>query len=160
MVRPFNGDESMIRTKSNSRLRTLATAGIGILAMLGATASGAQTGAVATGAHANEAFCKTIIEQAELFGRFMKADLSDVTTRTKYFADQKELNATLSKTAPAALASDVALQTRNANASVDAQLARDPARIKASVGPLRSPEHLAASKRMTEYCGVKVEVAK
>jgi hypothetical protein len=31
---------------------------------------------------------------------------------------------------------------------------------KASVGPLRSPEHLAASKRMTEYCGVDVEVVK
>jgi hypothetical protein len=150
----------MIRTKSNSRLGTLAMAGIGILAMLGATASGAQTGAVATGAHANEAFCKAIIKQAELFGQFMKANLSDVTTRTKYFSDQKELNGTLSKTAPASLADDVALQTRNTNANFDAQLARDAARMKATVGPLRSPEHLAASRRMTEYCGVKVEAVK
>jgi hypothetical protein len=148
----------MQRTKSNSRLGALATAGI--LAMLGATASGAQTGAVASGAHANEAFCKTIIKQAELFGQFMKANLSDVTTRTKYFSDQRELNATLSKTAPASLAGDVSLQTRNTNANFDAQLARDPARMKATVGPLRSPEHLAASRRMTEYCGVKVEVVK
>jgi hypothetical protein len=135
-------------------------AGIGILAMWAATASGAQTGAVATGAHANEAFCKSILKQAELFGQFIKMDPSDVTTRTKYFSDQKELNATLSKTAPASLAGDVALQTKNANASIDAQLARDPARVKATVGPLRSPEHLAASKRMTEYCGIKVEVVK
>jgi hypothetical protein len=157
---PFNGDESMMRMKSNSRLRSFATAGVGILAMLGATASGAQTGAVATGPHANEAFCKAIIKQAELFGQFMKADLSDGTTRTKYFSDQKALNATLSKTAPASLADDVALQTKNTNASIDAQLARDPARMKTTVGPLRSPEHLAASKRMTEYCGVKVEAVK
>ena len=150
----------MRRTKSNSRLGTLATAAIGILAVLWATASGAQTGAVATGAHANDPFCKAIIKQAELFGQFMKMDPSDVTARTKYFSDQKALNATLSKTAPASLAGDVALQTKNANAGIDAQLARDPARMKATVGPLRSPEHLAASRRMTEYCGIKVEVAK
>lgn len=150
----------MMRAKSNSRLRTLARAGIGILAMFAATAAGAQTGAVATGAHANEAFCKTIIKQAEMFGQFMKANLGDVTTRTKYFSDQKELNATLSKTAPASLAGDVALQTRNANASFDAQLSGDRARMRATVAPLRSPEHLAASKRMAEYCGVKVEAVK
>jgi hypothetical protein len=152
--------KSMIRTKSNSRLVTVATAGIGILVVLGATASGGQTGAVATGPHANEAFCKAIIKQAELLGQFMKANLGDVTTRTKYFSDQKELNATLSKTAPASLAGDVALQTRNANAGFDAQLSRDPAKMKAAMGSLRSPEHLAASKRMAEYCGVKVEAAK
>lgn len=148
----------MMRTKSNGRLGTLAAAGI--LAILGGTASGTQTGAVATGAHANEPFCKAIIKQAELLGLFMKANPADVTTRTKYFSDQKALNATLSKTAPASLEGDVALQTRNANASFDAQLARDPARMKATVGPLRSPEHLAASRKMTEYCGVKVEGAK
>ena len=76
----------MIRTKSNRRLATLATAVIGIVAMVGATTSGAQTGAVATGAHANEAFCKAIIKQAGMFGEFLKADLSNVTTRTKYFS--------------------------------------------------------------------------
>ena len=150
----------MIRTKSNRRLRTVAAAGVAILATLGATASEAQTGAVATGAHANEAFCKTIIKQAELLGQFMKANLGDVAIRTKYFSDQKELNATLSKTAPASLAADVALQTTNANASFDAQLAGDRAKIKATSAPMRSPEHLAASKRMSEYCGVKVEAAK
>jgi hypothetical protein len=159
-MRPLNGDESMMWTKSNSRLVTLVAAGIGILAVLGATASAAQTGAVATGPHANEVFCKSIIKQAELLGQFMKSNLSDVTIRTKYFSDQKDLNATLVKTAPASLAGDVALQTKNANAGFDAQLARDPARMKASMGQLRSPEHLAASKRMAEYCGIKVEVVK
>ena len=147
----------MMWTKSKSRLATLAAAGIGILA---ATTAGAQTGAVATGAHANEAFCKAIIKQTELYGQFMKSNLSDVAIRTKYFADQKDVNATLLKTAPASLADDVALQTKNANAGVDAQLARDPAKMKASMGQLRSPEHLAASKRMAEYCGVKVDAAK
>ena len=150
----------MIRTKSNRRLGALATTGIAILAMLGATASGAQTGAVATGAHANEAFCKTIIKQAEMFGQFMKASLGDVATRTKYFSDQKALNAALSTTAPASLAGDVALQTKNANASFDAQLSGDREKMKATMQPMRSPEHLAASKRMAEYCGVKVEAVK
>lgn len=134
--------------------------GIAIVAVSAATMSGAQKGAVATGAHANEAFCKTIIKQAELFAQFTMNDLSDAKKRSKYFADQKELNDTLSKTAPTSLASDVALQTKNANAGIDAQLARDPAKIKAAMEPLRSPEHLAASKRMTEYCGVKVDVSK
>jgi len=150
----------MIRATSNRRLATLATAVIGILAMVGATTSGAQPAAVATGAHANEPFCKAIIKQTEMFGEFIKADLSNAATRTKYFSDQKDLNATLSKSAPASLASDVALQTKNSNASFDAQLAGDRARMKATVAPLRSPEHLAASKRMTEYCGVKVEAVK
>ena len=70
----------MTRTKSNRRLRTLAVAGVGILAMLGATASGAQTGAAATGAHANEAFCKTIIKQAELFEVIQSALKNMVTS--------------------------------------------------------------------------------
>jgi hypothetical protein len=150
----------MMWTKSNSRLVTLVAAGIGILAVLVATTARAQTGAVATGAHANETFCKTIIKQAELYGQFMKANLSDVTIRTKYFSDQRDVNATLLKTAPATLAGDVALQTRNATAGFDAQLTRDPAKMKASMGQLRSPEHLAASKRMAEYCGVKVAAVK
>jgi hypothetical protein len=145
----------MLRAKSNRRLGALAKAGIGIAALGVATAAGAQAGAVATGPHTNEPFCKTIVKQAEMLGQFLKADLSDVTARNKYFSDQKALNATLSKTAPASLVSDVALQTRNANASFDAQLAGDRAKVKATLGPLRSPEHLAASRHMTEYCGVK-----
>jgi hypothetical protein len=150
----------MMRTTWNIRLGLIGrTAGIAILAMSAAAAAG-QTGAMATGPHATEAFCKTIIKQAELFGQFTTSDLSDATKRAKYFSDQKELNATLSKTAPASLASDVALQTRNANAGIEAQITRDPARLKAASGPLRSPEHLAASRRMTEYCGVKVNVVK
>jgi len=122
-----------------------------------AAASPAQGGAVATGVHANEEFCRTIIRKVELLGQFMKLDpmSPDTTKRAKYFADQKELNAALVKTSPASIAADVALQTRNANASLDAQLTRDPARIKGTLGPLRSPEHAAASKRMNDYCGTR-----
>ena len=98
-----------------------------------------------------------MIKQVELFGQVAKLNpiSPDMTKRAQYFADQKALNETLVKTAPASLASDVALATKIANASVDAQLARDPARIKASIAPLASPERLAASKRMSDYCGVK-----
>ena len=151
----------MIRAKFDVRMGIVgAAAGLAALMMAAVSASGSQAGAVATGPHANEPFCKTIIEQAEMFAQFVKVDLSDPARRTKYFAAQKAMNATLAKQAPASLAADVTLQTRNANASIDAQLARDPAKIKASVGPLRSPENLAASRRMSEYCGVRVTVVK
>ena len=150
----------MIRTKSTRRLGALALAGIGMVGLFAAAAAAGQAGVTATGAHANEPFCKAIVKQTEMFGHFIKTDLANPAARTKYFSDQKALNATLSKTAPASLLSDVALQTRNANASFDAQLSGDRAKVKATTGPLRSPEHLAASKRMREYCGVKVDVAK
>jgi hypothetical protein len=146
----------VLRTTSIRRLGALAAAGIATLALFAAATAGGQAGAMATGAHANEPFCKAIIKQTEMFNQFIKGGLADAAGRTKYFSDQKALNATLSKTAPASLAAEVALQTRNANASFDAQLAGDRAKIKASTVPLRSPEHLAASRRMTEYCGVKV----
>lgn len=151
----------MIRAKSNVRAGILgATAGLAALVMASVSASGNQAGALATGPHANEPFCKTIIEQGQMFAQFVKADLSDPAKRTKYFAAQKELNATLVKQAPASLAADVALQTKNANASIDAQLSHDPAKLKASMIALRSPENLAASRHMTEYCGVKATVVK
>ena len=73
-----------------------------------------------------------------------------------YFADSKALNTTLVKTAPALLASDVALQTRNSSAMYDAQLAGDRASEKAAVGALTSPAHFAASRHMNEYCGAKL----
>jgi hypothetical protein len=151
----------MIRAKSNVRVGILgATAGLSALLIASASASGSQAGTLATGPHANEPFCKTSIEQGQMLAQFVKADLSDPAKRTKYFAGQKELNGTLVKQAPASLAADVALQTKNANASIDAQLSHDPAKIKASMIPLRSPENLAASRHMTEYCGVKATVVK
>lgn len=156
----------MIRAKWTIRLGTLGVVvSVAVLANKDGTAaatSAAQGGAVVTGVHANEEFCKTMIRQFDLFGQFVKLDpiSPDMTKRAKYFADQKALNATLVKTAPASLASDVALVTKNANVSTDAQLARDPARIKATVAPLRSPEHFAAAKRMNDYCGAKLTTSK
>ena len=146
----------MIRAKCDHRTGILgAAASAAIFAILAATTAAAQSGATVTGVHANEEFCKTMIRQVAVLGQSAKADIFDMTQRAKNFADLKALNATLVKTAPASLASDVALQVKNSNASLDAQLARDPARIKASLVPLRSSEHLAVAKRMTEYCGVK-----
>jgi hypothetical protein len=126
--------------------------------LLAGTASGAAPAVTMSGPHANEEFCKTMVRQVELFGQFVNLDpiSPDMTKRAKYFTDQKDLNATLVKTVPTLLASDVALTTKNANASSDAQLARDSARIKATAAPLRSPEHLAAYKRMKEYCGARL----
>lgn len=125
----------------------------------GAPFSAAQVGAVVTGVHANEEFCKTLIKQVELDMKH-QALVSDRTKRATYFADQKALNAALVKTAPAALASDIVLFTKNANAMIDARLAGDRAKDKAAIAALTSPEHLAAAKRANAYCGVKVTTSK
>jgi hypothetical protein len=121
--------------------------------LLAGTASGAAT--AAGGVHSNEEFCKIImVKQVELFGLMTKLDPMnpDMTKRGKYFSDAKELNAKLVKTAPASLASDVALQTTNANAAYDAQASRNATNIKATAAVLSSPANLAAAKRMTDYC--------
>ncbi|HVT02925.1 MAG TPA: hypothetical protein VHL58_06060 [Thermoanaerobaculia bacterium] len=156
----------MIRTKWTIRMRILAAVvSVAVLAIPacrdankeGTTATAASGAApAATGDHSNEEFCKTIALQGEQFGRFTKLDIFDMAGRAKYFADQKNLNATLVKTAPASLKSDVALQTRNANAMIDAQLAKDSAGIKATAAVLSSPENLTASRHMTDYCGVTI----
>lgn len=100
----------------------------------------------------SESFCTALLAQRELTAKF---DPSDMTKRGRYLADQKELNALLVKTAPSALAHDVALQTGNANASLDAQSSLDATSIKAAADVLRSPEHVAATRRMTDHCGSK-----
>lgn len=117
---------------------------------------GAPVGAPVAGSHSNEEFCKLLLVQ---FDQMSKFDPSDAAKRGKYFAGQKEMNAKLVKAAPASLASDIALQTTHANASIDAQLAGDPARIKATRVPITSPEYFAAARRMSEYCGIKVDVS-
>jgi hypothetical protein len=121
-----------------------------LAALLAGTASGAAPTVIVSGPHATEEFCKILVRQAELGGEYMKHN--DTTKRAKYFADQKELNAKLVKSAPASLASDAALSTKAANDMIDAELTGD--RAKAVPG-LTSPERLAANKRMSDYCGVK-----
>ena len=109
-----------------------------------------------SGVHANEPFCKTMIKQFEVMTTYTKSGLglTDMATRKKYFADQRVLNATLVKTAPASLAADVALLSRDANGSYDAQLNGDRKSMMAAIAPMRRPEHLAAAKRANVYCGV------
>ena len=60
------------------------------------------------------------------------------------------------KSAPASLASDIVRFTKEGNDLYDAQLAGDRAKEKAAVAGLTSPEHLAASRRMSAYCGAKL----
>ena len=129
---------------------------------IAATSSGPQGAAVATGVHANEEVCKIMIRQADQFAAYAKNQplIPDTTKRAKYFADQKALNAALVKAAPASLASDVARLTKESDEFMDAQLAGDRARDKASVAALTSPEHIAAAKRANDYCGVKVSASK
>ena len=110
-----------------------------------------------TGGHSNDAFCKIIlVEQIELFGQMARLDpiSPDMTKRAKYFSDSKVLNAKLVKTAPAGLASDVTLQTKNSDAMLDAQLANDNARISATAHVLSGPANLAATKHISDYCGM------
>jgi hypothetical protein len=122
----------------------------------------AQGGATVTGVHANEAFCQTMIKQVDLGAAYVKSDpglIPDRTKQAKYFADQKALNATLVKTAPASLAGEIARFTTAANAYYDVQLAGragDREAMRSAARGMRSPEHLAASKHMSEYCGAKM----
>jgi hypothetical protein len=75
-------------------------------------------------------------------------------------AEQKDFNAKLLKTAPASVQSDTQLQVRNANAAYDAQIAGNAAAIKSTAVVLRSPENLAASAHMRDYCGIKPTVSR
>ncbi|MEO5903026.1 MAG: hypothetical protein ABIQ55_03350 [Gemmatimonadaceae bacterium] len=111
-----------------------------------------------SGIHANEPFCKTMIKQFEVMTTYTRSGLglTDPLTKKKYFADQKVLNATLVKTAPASLATDVALLSRNANLAYDAQMGTDRKAAMAALAPLRRPEHLAAAKRANAYCGLNL----
>ena len=129
---------------------------IALATLFAGGASGATPAVTMSGPHANEEFCKTMIRQVELSGEYMKNQplVPDTTKRAKYFNDQKELNATLVKSAPASLTSDATRFAKDANDMYDAELAGARAKDNAAVAGLRSPEHLAASKRMSAYCGV------
>ena len=118
-------------------------------------AASAQAKLNVSGVHANEPFCKTMIKQFDLMTTYTRSGigLTDPATKKKYFADQKALNATLVKTAPASLTSDIALLARDANFSYDAQQGTDRKAMMAAIAPLRRPEHLAAAKRANAYCG-------
>ena len=142
----------MTRMKWTIRLGILAgLATLSLSAAIGAPPAARASDTIRmSGIHANEAFCQTMIRQMELLGKF---DPFDAAKREKFFADHKKLNADLVKTAPASLAGDIVLQTRNANAMMDAQLKRDSARVKAAAAVLRSPANVAASKRLAAYCG-------
>lgn len=113
-------------------------------------------GVTMTGPHANEAFCKTMMKQYEVSQAYMASSIGkapDMKRRDKFFADQRAINATLLKTAPLSLRSDIDLINRDANASFDAQAHADARHMLAAMAPLRSPAHLAAAKRANAYCG-------
>lgn len=117
----------------------------------------AQANVTMTGIHANEPFCKSMMTQYAVSMAYMRSSIGkapDPKARTKFFADQRAINATLLRQAPASLKSDIALINKDANASFDAQLTADPRHMLAAMAPLRSPAHLAAAKRAGAYCGV------
>jgi hypothetical protein len=134
-----------------------------VLLAISVATTACQSGgaALVSGDHQNEPFCKTMVAQADLIAQWVQDTKLDppsnpnLTRAAKYYADAKVLNAALVKAAPASLETDVALQTRIANASMDARISGDQARIDASIQESMSPEFLAAAKRMGEYCGAK-----
>ena len=114
-------------------------------------------GVTMTGLHANDPFCKTTMKQYDVSMAYMRSSIGkgpDQKAKEKFFADQKTINATLLRQAPASLKSDIALINNDANTSFDAQLRADPRHMMAAMAPLRSPAHLAAAKRVNAYCGV------
>jgi hypothetical protein len=120
-----------------------------------APSAGTSSTTGATG-HANEEFCKTLVVQFDVMSKF---DPSDTARRPAYLAEQRALNVKLLETAPASLKGDVQLQVKNANATYDAMATGNGAGIKATAAVNRSPENLAASKRMREYCGINPTVS-
>lgn len=109
------------------------------------------------GIHVNEPFCKTMMTQYNVSMAYIGATLGkapDPKAREKFFSDQRVLNATLVKQAPASLKSDMVQINKDANSSFDLQLKADPKHMMAAMAPLRSPAHLAAVKRANTYCGV------
>ncbi|MEP6509679.1 MAG: hypothetical protein ABJC63_15740 [Gemmatimonadales bacterium] len=140
-------------------LNTLRRASIvAALVLLPVQAASAQSKLNVSGIHAGEPFCKTMIKQFDLMTAYTRSasGITDPATKKKYFADQKALNATLVKTAPLSLSSDVALLARDANFSYDVQQGTDRKAMMAAIAPLRRPEHLAAAKRANAYCGLSV----
>ena len=135
-------------TTSINRFSTIVLA-----TLFAGTASGAAPAMTSSGPHASEEFCKIMVRQVEEGAAGVKPGMSaDNTERAKYNAGQKVWNTKLVKTAPASLASDVALSTKAANDFMDADIDH---RAKAAQG-LTSPERMAANKRMSDYCGFKV----
>ena len=94
----------------------------------------------ATGPHANEAFCKTMITQFVNMQTDMKSSFGrepDVKAQAKYFADQKALNGLLVKTAPPSLSADMKLIDRNVKTAYDAMLHADRGHMMAAMAPMR-----------------------
>lgn len=122
----------------------------------------AQGGATVSGVHASDEFCKTMMKQFDLSVAYNKSNAGQMPNekqQAKYIADQKALNATLVKTAPVSLTGDITAFMKVANAFYDVQLAGrrgNPAAMKSANQAMRSPEHVAQSKRMFDYCGVKM----
>jgi hypothetical protein len=125
--------------------------------LIPAVRASAQGNVKMTGIHANEPFCKTTMKQYEVSMAYMRSSIGhapDPKAREKFFNDQRAINAILLTQAPASLKSDITLINKDANASFDAQLHADQRHMLAAMAPLRSPEHLAAAKRVNAYCGV------
>lgn len=132
---------------------------VSALVTLPVQAASAQGKLNVSGLHANEPFCRTMIKQYEVLTTYTKSGLglSDPSTKKKYFADQKALNATLVKTAPLSLKRDVMMLESDANRGYEAQLGTDRKAMMAALAPLRTPEHRAAAKRASDYCGASVK---
>lgn len=134
---------------------------VAVFALLPSTPLLAQ-GATINGAHASEEFCKTMLKQFDVSVAYNKSNAGQMPNKAqqaKYIADQKSLNAALVKTAPASLTGDITDFMKVANTFYDVQLAGrggDPVAMKAANQAMRSPAHLAQSKRMFDYCGVKM----
>ena len=121
----------------------------------------AQEAVTTTGVHSREEFCKDVLKQMDLGAAYYKANAGGMPDQQKtatYVAEQKAMGATIVKVAPKSLVDDVVQFTKVANVFYDAQLAGrqgDREAVRAASRAVSSPEHVAAAKRMYEYCGIK-----
>ena len=104
-------------------------------------------------APANEAFCKTLIEQFKMLSTY---DPTNLGQRKQYALDQMKLNAKLLQLAPKSIRADVALQVQIADATYAAMAAGDAAALRAAASAVQSSAYLTAARRISQYCNIPV----
>lgn len=102
-------------------------------------------------------FCDAVKAQFAQLSAVGGASSVDAAVRQRYFAKQKDLNATVRETAPSGLRTDLETQTGAGDALADARLRGDAAATAAAITLAGAPETQAAGARITayvtEHCG-------
>ena len=129
--------------------------GIVLAAVLAMAASGTATAVTLSGPHAEEPFCKAMARQLYAFEMIGLLDTAGPDPRVRRMhVEGKAASATLVETAPPSLAREVALQTKNIDAALDAEMSRDSGKKAAAAASVGAGTHRTADERMRRHCGM------